>query len=259
MCGMNTKTKLKPTLWRTYRVLANEDRLRLFKAVLKNSGNLSVRDYAKMLNLADNVASVYLRQMNARGLLGVERSYIKVFYNLNQDRSLPKSIELQETMKEYLSGELTDGWEDELVRIFKAFTHFNRLAMLIRLSEGPATLHDLNRAAGIIVKSSYHHLRFLCGAGLIEIKREWHHPDVYSLKPPTNPIAKLLIKQTLEDAANGERHFNQTAKKIDRESKAILRKIRKEENVTRDNLMQRRGTGVAKHRLSKSAQAEMET
>ena len=59
--------------------------------------------------------------MNARGLLGVERSYIKVFYNLNQDRSLPKSIELQEAMKAYLSGgELADGWEDQLVRIFKA-------------------------------------------------------------------------------------------------------------------------------------------
>ena len=259
MRGMNAKTKLKPTLWRTYRVLANEDRLRLFKAVLENSGNLSVRDYARVLNLADDVASVYLRQMNARGLLGVERSYIKVFYNLNQDRSLPKSIELQEAMKEYLSGELTDGWEDELVRIFKAFTHFNRLAMIIRLSEGPATLHDLNRAAGIVVKSSYHHLRFLCGAGLIDIKREWHHPDIYSLKPPTHPIAKLLIKQTLEDAANGERHFNQAGKKIDRESKAVLHKIRKEENVTRDNLMQRRGTGVGKRRLSHAAQKEMET
>ena len=131
--------------------------------------------------------------------------------------------------------------------------------MIIRLSEGPATLHDLNRAAGIVVKSSYHHLRFLCGARLIDIKREWHHPDIYSLKPPTHPIAKLLIKQTLEDAANGERHFNQAGKKIDRESKAILRKIRKEENATRDNITQRRGTGVGKHRLSRSAQAEMET
>ena len=79
MCGMDAENKLKPTLWRTYRVLANEDRLRLFKAVLENSGNLSVRDYAKMLNLAEDVASVYLRQMNARGVLGVERSYIKVF------------------------------------------------------------------------------------------------------------------------------------------------------------------------------------
>ena len=256
---MNDKTGLKPTLWRTYRVLANADRLRLFKAVIENSGNLSVRDYAKLQGLAEDVASVYLRQMNARGLLGVERSYIKVFYNLNRDRSLPKSVELQEALKAYLTGNLADGWEDELVRIFKAFTHFNRLAMIIRLAEGPATLHELNRAAGIVVKSSYHHLRFLCGAGLINIKREWHHPDIYSLNPPTQPIAKLLLKQTLDDAAAGERHFNQSNRKIDRESKAVLRKIRKEENATRDNITQLRGTGVGKHRLSKAAQAEMET
>ena len=121
--------------------------------------------------------------------------------------------------------------------------------MITRHSEGPATLHDLNRAAGIVVKSSYHHLRFLCGAGLIDIKREWYRPDIYSLKPPTNPIAQLLIKQTFEDAATGERHFNRSSRKIDQESKAILRKIRKEENVTRDNLTKRRGTGIVKHRL----------
>ena len=146
---MNDKTGLKPTLWRTYRVLANADRLRLFKAVIENSGNLSVRDYAKLLGLAEDVASVYLRQMNARGLLGVERSYIKVFYNLNRDRSLPKSVELQEALKAYLTGNLADGWEDELVRLFKAFTHFNRLAMIIRLAEGPATLHELSRRSKI--------------------------------------------------------------------------------------------------------------
>jgi len=255
---MSEKEGLRPTLWRTYRTLANADRLRLFKAVLENNGKCSVRDYAKMLNLADDVASVYLRQMNARGLLGVERSYIKVFYNLDRDRSLPRAVELQNAMKRYLSGDLADGWEDELVRIFKAFTHFNRLAMIIRLAEGPATLHDLNRAAGIVVKSSYHHLRFLFGAGLVDVKREWHHPDVYSLSPLTHPIAKLLFKQTLDDAISGERHFNNANRKIDRESKAVLRKIRKEENVTRENVAQRRGTGIAKRRISKPAQEAME-
>jgi len=256
---MNEKEELRPTLWRTYRTLANANRLRLFKAVLENTGKCSVRDYAKMLNLADDVVSVYLRQMNARGLLGVERSYIKVFYNLDRNRSLPRAVELQSAMKRYLSDDLADGWEDELVRIFKAFTHFNRLAMIIRLAEGPVTLHDLNRAAGIVVKSSYHHLRFLFGAGLVDVKREWHRPDVYSLKPLTHPITKLLFKQTLDDAMSGERHFNNGNRKIDRKSKAVLRKIRKEENVTRENVTRLRGTGIGKRRISKPAQEAMET
>ena len=73
------KYELKPTLWRTYRTLENEDRLRLFKAVVEHDGMLCVRDYARMRGLQDDEASVYLRQLNARGLRGVVRSAIKVF------------------------------------------------------------------------------------------------------------------------------------------------------------------------------------
>ena len=103
--------KLKPTYWRTCRALANEDRLRLFKAVVENEGRFSVRQYARLLGLQDDVASVYLRQMNARGLLGVRREHIKVFYNLNRDRSLPQAAELQKALATYMRGNLPDGWE----------------------------------------------------------------------------------------------------------------------------------------------------
>ena len=50
--------KLKPTYWRTCRALANEDRLRLFKAVVEHEGRFSVRQYARLLGLQDDVASV---------------------------------------------------------------------------------------------------------------------------------------------------------------------------------------------------------
>ena len=130
--------KLKPTYWRTCRALANEDRLRLFKAVVENEGRFSVRQYARLLGLQDDVASVYLRQMNARGLLGVTREHIKVFYNLNRDRSLPQAAELQKALATYMRGNLPADWEDILVRIFKGFTHFNRLAIIARLAKGKA-------------------------------------------------------------------------------------------------------------------------
>lgn len=255
---MADKVKLKPTFWRTCRALANEERLRLFKLVVENEGRCTVRDYAKMIGRPDDVASVYLRQMNARGLLGVVRSHIKVFYNLNRDRSLPQSVALQQALAKYVAGELEMGWEDELVRIFKAFTHFNRLAMIVRLAEGEATLRDLNRAAGTVVKSSYHHLRFLVGGGLVAVRHQYHAPDIYSLRPQTNPISRMLLKLALEGVAGGERYYNPPSRSLDKSSKAVLRKIRREEGVTRENLTDRRGSGVGKKRLSPKAQQEME-
>ena len=64
----------------------------------------------------------------------------------------------QPNQNAYFSQPLPDKWETELVRIVDAFSHPNRLAMLIRLAQGPATIHELFEAAGVVVKSIYHHL-----------------------------------------------------------------------------------------------------
>lgn len=245
-------------MWRTYRSLENADRLRLFKAVCENGGKLCVRDYAKMLGLQDDEASVYLRQMNARGLLGVVRSDIKVFYNLDQDRSLPQSVELQTVLREYVTGPLEDGWEESLMRILKAFTHFNRLAMIARLAEGPATLDELRQRTGVVVKSPYHHLRYLFNGGLIGRHRGHQCPDVYFLLPQQHPLARLLLKQTLTEVKNGERFYNPRKMKPDAESLAALQKIRKAENVTRENLETKRGLGKKGKRFSLAAESALE-
>ena len=246
--------KLKPTYWRTCRALANEDRLRLFKAVVESEGRFSVRQYARLLGLQDDVASVYLRQMNARGLLGVTREHIKVFYNLNRDRSLPQAAELQKTLATYMRGNLPDGWEDTLVRIFKGFTHFNRLAIIVRLAKGEATLPELERAAGTIVKSTYHHLRFLYAAGVVDAYRIGRGNSVYFLRKPTHPVTKVLLRQVLGEAQDGKPNYNPVAGRPDKVSRIVLAKIRREEGVTATNWKNRRGTGVSHKKLSQKAQ-----
>ncbi len=246
--------KLKPTYWRTCRALANEDRLRLFKAVVENEGRFSVRQYARLLGLQDDVASVYLRQMNARGLLGVKREHIKVFYNLNRDRSLPQAAELQQTLATYMRGNLPAGWEDTLVRIFKGFTHFNRLAIIARLAKVDATLPELERAAGTIVKSTYHHLRFLYAAGVVDAYRIGRGNSLYYLRKPTHPVTKVLLRQVLGEEHGGSPNYNPVAGRPDKASRIVLAKIRREEGVTATNWKNRRGTGVSHKRLSPKAQ-----
>lgn len=245
---------VRPTYWRTCRALANEDRLRLFKAVVEHDGRYTVREYARLMGLPEDVTSVYLRQMNARGLLGVVRAEIKVFYNTSMERSLPESEELHRALKAYVTGQLTSGWEEGLVRIFKGFTHFNRLAMIIRLARGEATLSELTEAAGTVVKSQYHHLRFLYAAGLIDTRKRCHQETLYRLLPQWHPVAQVLLRHVLDGVKGGETYYNPSMRRLDDESKAVLRKIRREENTTAYNWKARRGTGVGKRRFPDSAQ-----
>ena len=238
-----SETGLRPTFWRTCRALANEDRLRLFKAVVENEGRYSVRQYARLLGLQDDVASVYLRQMNARGLLGVRREHIKVFYNLNRDRTLPRAAELQKALVEYMRRGPAEGWEDELVRIFKGFTHFNRLSIILRLSKGGATL-----------QSTYHHLRFLHAAGVVDACHDGNAKIVYYLKKSTHPVTKVLLRQVLCEGLCGDPNYNPKAGRPDGASRNVLAKIRREEGVTAANWKQRRGTGVSRRKLSSKAQ-----
>ena len=231
---MEAVEKLKPTLWRTCRVLVNEQRLRMLKMAFETGGKLCVRDYAKRLGMPDSIASIYLRQLNARGLLGVCRDRIKVFYNDAQNRSLPDSVALQNAFRDYFSSDLPTGWETEVMTIVRAFTHFNRLAILRRLSEGPATLPDLFDAMGVCVKSVYHHLGFLHAAGLLHEDREYHKPSRFSLVLPTHPLAVVMLRLALGDREVS--YFNEgSGADVDRGSRAVLRKIARAEGNPRQN------------------------
>ena len=64
---MKTKEEsLSPTLWRTCRVLANPNRVRCLKAVLKCPGR-SVEDVAAAVGLTEVKASLALRALQSRG------------------------------------------------------------------------------------------------------------------------------------------------------------------------------------------------
>lgn len=223
---MRQVKELRPTIWRTVRAMLNERRLRFMRLVFLDGGRLCVRELAKLTGVDDSIASIYLRQLNARGLLGCRRGNIKVFYNLDQDRSLPDSVELQTVMREVLSGRLSKGWESEIMTILKAFSFQNRLAIVVRLAEGPATLPELGEAVGCCVKSLYHQLRFLYSADLIEQDPRASGETVVRLRTPNHPLARVLLKLTLGNQRKFARYFNPPpAVKTDAASLAVLRKL----------------------------------
>ena len=225
---------LKPTIWRTVRSAMNPIRLNILKTILfSDEREFCVSDIARMFRIDQPVATIYLRQLNSRGLLGVERGRIKVFYNGRQDRSLPDSVAFQDTLRQCLEGDLPDGWESELMTIMKAFTHFNRLAILTRLAEGPAEISDLMQAVGGCVKSIYHHLRILYSADLISGDMAPRKATVFRLKPAVHPLACTLLKISLGNQHRFAKYWNPPiGDGKDSDTRAILRKLRKAEDLT---------------------------
>lgn len=208
MSTMRGKEDLRPSLWRTCRALMNPLRLRIFKDVFTYEGEFCVRQFARKSGITDSLASTSLRLLNSRGLLGVRRDKIKVFYNTDPDRSLPEAVEIQHAFRKYFAQDLSDGWERQLVKILKAFSHFNRLAMIVRLAKGPASSGELETAVGVFVKSPHHHLRYLKQADLVECVRSCRGPSEYRLVPQTHVISKVLLKTLLSDTKGAERYYN---------------------------------------------------
>lgn len=192
------KSKLSPTLWRTCRVLMNDIRLRLLWAVVTNNDRLNVTEIARLLGVPQPIATNGLRALQSRGLLGVRRERYSVYYNLNDDRSLPEATALRNAFVKYFeTSELENEWTGKLCVTLKAFTHFNRLAILRWLAKGEADKAALTKATGIVVKTLEHHIQLLTGAGLISMRTDEKRQAVYRLVHQSHPIAAELLRQTL--------------------------------------------------------------
>ncbi len=119
--------------------------------------------------------------------------------------------------------------------IMKAFSHFNRLAMITRLAEGPATIDDLRQAIGGCVKSIYHHLEFLNVAGLITVAHAFHRPSVFQLVPPVHPLTRTLLEITLQRQSRFRKYWNAPiGDDNDRTTRYVLRKIARAESTQRE-------------------------
>ena len=215
----------RPALWRMVRSVLNPTRLRMMRLLFRAEGRLCVRDIARTFGVDDPIASIYLRQMNAQGLLKVERREIKVFYCPNRDSEWPEVRMFMSVLESCLSGACTAGWESGLMTVLRAFSHFNRLAALLCLIRGPATPGGLKHAMGTCVKTVEHHLEFLYAANLVEVVRTGAVP-VIALREPAHPLAQVLLEGLRMGARRGVDYRNAAgAQGMDAASLAVIRRI----------------------------------
>ena len=186
---------LEPSFWRTCRALKNLHRLDLLKDVFAFEGEFGVTAFGQRAGVSESTASTYLRQMNARGLIGVRRERKFVYYNTKRDRSLPKAVSLQAAFIDFFRTDPKGEWQKGIIRLLKGYTHFNRLRAIRFLANAPsATVKELESKMGVCVRGVYHHIRILVDSGIIELIP---NTATYRLVKPANPVHKVLHNLTV--------------------------------------------------------------
>jgi DNA-binding transcriptional ArsR family regulator len=176
---------LAPTLWRTCRALANRKRLGLLKRLMGTSAR-SVSDIARDLNMPMAMTSQYLRILNARGLLAVQRHGREVRYKAGYDPSVPSSQILLKALRSAFkaSGCIRAAYDD-----LTAFTHPRRIALLkVLMDEGPATPEKLRQKTKISRQTLARHMKKLCRRGYV-----MKNDKGYCCTRPSTPLARALM------------------------------------------------------------------
>ena len=188
------KNELNPTLWRTARALANADRLNLMRLVANANGAKGVSELALEANLPIPIASIYLRALNARGLISVIRSGSFVYYGTGSDRSLPIAIAIQGAFRRlFAKKELPDDWQDILLPILNAYSNQRREAMVRILFEHSGISYlEYHKRSGLCETSFLRHLKILVNAGIISLDSN----GLYSLAKPRNSLEAIFLAES---------------------------------------------------------------
>ena len=173
---------LKPTLWRTARALSNTGRLKLMRLVANAKGVKGVVELAEEVGLSVAVTSIYLRQLNARGLISVVRSGPYVYYG---------TIEIQKAFQRLFSRKkLPSDWTERLMPVLHAYSHFRR-EIIIRdlLKHDHINYAELLRRSGFSEPTFLRHLNILLKAEVVSKDKK----GCYFITKPKNSLESVLL------------------------------------------------------------------
>ena len=179
---------LKPTLWKTCRILANENRLACLREVIAQPG-LDVGTLAHRLMVSEHHASMMLRALQSRGLIRPVRQSRWVYYYPLPDPLVKSAAPVLSAIRKKLLNPRAK--LSSIIRILTAFTHPRRLAILGRLQEcGAQTEAEMSARLGISRQAMTRHLRKLTRRGLI-LQEDFS----CRLLPARDVLARALLRE----------------------------------------------------------------
>lgn len=165
-------------------MLANRIRLRVFHCVLKRPDR-SVSEVAKEVKVSHPVASLYLRALNARGLLKVKRVGRWVLYRAGADDTIPDTKRLLDALAGTFADERNAA--DTIFRLATAFTHPRRQEIYQALAKSGLTIDQLRASTGISKDALRRHLKKLESRRFVVVEKETYRTAI-----PEGVLAKTL-------------------------------------------------------------------
>jgi DNA-binding transcriptional ArsR family regulator len=177
---------LTPSVWRTCRVLANPLRLACLRAVVRNPEAV-VQDVARAAGVPTSLASQYLRQLQARGLLAARRDSRWVHYAAMSDDSVVHAGRILTAVRAALQAQKPPFSRTR--QTLTGFTHPRRLAILSVIVARPGADADALRAVtGISRQALARHLDKLRRHGILA-----EADGCWRVVPSPDPLAAALL------------------------------------------------------------------
>ncbi len=178
-------SKLRPTLWRTCRVLACETRLEMLR-LLFEKGELCVSEMADLTKVSPHNASTQLRALNARGLITPRREKQKLFYRAEANENLDAAPLLLNAVRDAFTKNIS---AKTIFHSCTAFTHERRIQIVHALESGPKSFGALMKETGILPSALWNHLDKLSDRGFVTERDQRYH-----LRRVKDPFRRTLLQ-----------------------------------------------------------------
>ena len=178
---------LNPTLWRTCRMLAGANRVRLLRAISGKPGQ-SVTELAQALGIGLSDASQELRRIQSRGLLKSSRDGIRVIYRPEADPQVPMAAPLLKALKAAFS-ECPPERDEDLRALAFGLAYPRRIAIAQALQASPQTELELGGALKLSSFAVFTHVKILQNGGWVRRVGRYRH-----FATPDHPLAEALAR-----------------------------------------------------------------
>lgn len=175
---------LRPTLWRTCRVIANETRLNLLRALFACEES-TVSMLAGGTGISISFASIQLRALHARGLVTARSAGRWVFYTAAPNPFVEHAAAIGDAIRTSCAVDTDNG---SLIKAATAFTHPRRIIITKCLGEEQKTVSELMLSTHISRMALYRHLEKLTARGMVEQEN-----NRYCLARPENSLGQALL------------------------------------------------------------------
>ncbi len=178
-------SQLRPTLWRTCRVIAAKTRLQLLWRLFQNE-NQCVAELAEAVGVSPQNASTQLRALSARGLISPHRKNLKVVYHPEVNDEVAHAGTLLEALRKCAENGMS---YETVIRQATALTHLRRILIVRALDERRQPFDELQKTTGISSTALSQHLAKLESRGFVK-----NMYGEYRLGRPGNSFGRVLLQ-----------------------------------------------------------------